>query len=109
MSWIAIISTIIEALLPILTEWLNSLLRQSAQELANEGSYPESVSPAEGVRLLFSRTRQKMTMWQWLWHGAKLNRMERVMTRKSESVWNAAKQSQPVELSWGEIREINGE
>lgn len=109
MEWMAIVSALISALLPILTKWLESLLKESAQELASSGPSPEVVTPEDGVRRLFAGVRDRMTWWQRWWYSGLVNRMERATTKRAQAVWSAVRESRPVEFSWGELREIRGE
>lgn len=103
MTWMTIVATIVQALMPLLQQWLDSLLKQAAADLEKRELQPVDLNPYEGVKTLFAVARARMTVWQWFWYGGALNRYERVMLRKAYAIWNLT----PVSLTLEEIDELS--
>ncbi len=108
MSWLAIVAVILQALLPVLLKWLDELFEQAAIDLHLAEPDVATLPPREGIRQLFARVRQRMTVWQWLWYGGALNRYERVMLRRADDVWECARAGKPLDLTAWERHEIEG-
>lgn len=88
MPWLLIVGVLIQFLGPILKEWLERLLTQSAQELDRQGLASFDY-PFEGMARLFAEARRQTAWWNW-GRRAALHRLESLLYQRAPEVWQAA-------------------
>lgn len=88
MSWAAIVAMILQILGPLLKDWLDQLLKQSAKDLDGSMMHPGVVTPKNGMRMVFRQARSKLWFFQIHKYWA-LGRLESVMLEKAGETWAA--------------------